>query len=251
MEKFEAFRPDEETIESWLDAFEARLLCHDINAVDRKRHWCQALVGEAGRNIIKKLPVRTQWDQIKRELTSVLGEANPRDLAFDNLLHYKAKNRGLGEIASDIITKASQATDDLEAQHRLGVKAFISAVPPHIGRQLRRKRLNTVRDALDEARFLQRAEDEESPPKQVMAVEQAAAAPPAFDPAKIMEDCIKQLKAQGMLREPKQPPERQAGARSRKIVCWCCGEEGHMLMQCPTVKRNRAARKSTPDSGNE
>ena len=24
--------------------------------------------------------------------------------------------------------------------------------------------------------------------------------------------------------------------------CWCCGEEGHFLRQCPTVKRNRAAR---------
>ena len=54
MEKFGPFRPDEETIEQWLDGFEARLLCHGITANDRKRHWCQALVGQAGRSIIKK-----------------------------------------------------------------------------------------------------------------------------------------------------------------------------------------------------
>ena len=28
MDKFEAFKPDKETIESWLDALEARLICN-------------------------------------------------------------------------------------------------------------------------------------------------------------------------------------------------------------------------------
>ena len=35
--------------------------------------------------------------------------------------------------------------------------------------------------------------------------------------------------------------ERPGNAVRGKFRCWCCGEEGHMLMQCPTVKRNRAA----------
>ena len=74
MEKFGPFRPDEETIEQWLDGFEARLLCHGITANDRKRHWCQALVGQAGRSIIKKLPVRATLDQVKAELCEVLGK---------------------------------------------------------------------------------------------------------------------------------------------------------------------------------
>ena len=58
MEKFEQFKPDEETIESWLDGFEARLLCHNIQSCEKKQNWCQTLVGEAGRSIIKKLPVQ-------------------------------------------------------------------------------------------------------------------------------------------------------------------------------------------------
>ena len=98
MDKFEPFKPDEETIESWLDALEARLLCHNIQPCDKKRQWCQALVGEAGRNIIKKVPLRATWDQIKQELIDVLGETNPKDRAFDKLLNYKAGDKGLGEM---------------------------------------------------------------------------------------------------------------------------------------------------------
>ena len=81
MEKFEQFKPDEETIESWLDGFEARLLCHNIQTGEKKRNWCQALVGEAGRSIIKKLPRAAIWDEVKRELCDVLGEADPKERA--------------------------------------------------------------------------------------------------------------------------------------------------------------------------
>ena len=35
--------------------------------------------------------------------------------------------------------------------------------------------------------------------------------------------------------------ERPGNAVRGKFRCWCCGEEGHFLMQCPTVRRNRAA----------
>ena len=125
MEKFGPFKPDEKTIESWLDAFEARLLCHNINACDRKRNWCQALVGEAGRSIIRRLPPRATWDEIKQELSNVLGERNPKDQAFDTLLNYKSSNKGLGELATEIIAKAVKATENTEVQNRLGLKAFI------------------------------------------------------------------------------------------------------------------------------
>ena len=89
MEKFEQFKPDEETIESWLDGFEARLLCHNIQTCEKKRNWCQALVGEAGRSIIKKLPRAATWDEVKRELYDVLGEADPKERAIEGLFQYK------------------------------------------------------------------------------------------------------------------------------------------------------------------
>ena len=138
MDKFGPFKPDEETIESWLDALEARLECNNITTNDKKRQWCQALVGEAGRNILKKLPPRTTWDQVKIELCQILGESNPKERAFDDLMSYKTGDKGLGEVAIDIMTKASLATDDIDAQHRLGLRAFLRAILDDLGKELRR-----------------------------------------------------------------------------------------------------------------
>ena len=53
-----------------------------------------------------------------------------------------------------------------------------------------------------------------------------------------MGECLKQLQAQANLASKN---ERLGNAVRGKFRCWCWGEEGHMLMQCPTVKRNRAA----------
>ena len=232
MEKFDAFKPDEETIESWLDAFEARLLCHNVLNNDKKRHWCQALVGEAGRSIIKKLPRGATWDQVKQELNEVLGESNPKDRAFDRLLSYKSAGKGLGEVATDIITIAARATDDVDAQNRLGLRAFLSAVPASIGRELKRKHLTTVKEALEEARFLQRVEEEDGSGKEkVLTVEK----PQYVSQKDLVKQCIEELKAQGLFQETKERP------RSQEFRCWSCGELGHTLRQCPVIEKNRAA----------
>ena len=129
------------------------------------------MLGEAGRNIIKKLPPKATWDQVKQELCEILGESNPKERAFDELLSYKPGDKGLGEIATDIMTKASRATDDLDGHRRLGLKAFLSAIPDNLGKELRRKHFFSVKEALEEARFLQRVEKEEGTSKEkVLAV---------------------------------------------------------------------------------
>ena len=66
-----------------------------------------------------------------------MGEVDPKGVAFEELVSYKPGEKGLGEIAADILTKASRATDDAEMQHKLGLKAFLKAVPEGIGRELR------------------------------------------------------------------------------------------------------------------
>ena len=249
MDKFERYRPDEETIESWLDAFEARLLCHNINATDKKRQWCQALVGEAGRNILKKVPIRATWEQVKRELTVVLGESNPKERAFDKLLHYKPGSKGLGEIATDIMTQASEATDDQDAQQRLGVRAFLSALPEDIGKELRRKHLHSVREVLEEARFLQRVREAEEPPKEKVLAVEVPAPSTTKNSTDVVAECIKQLQEKGLLGEKRERPNGR-----RTVKCWCCGKDGHTLMQCPTVTKNRAdfaSGSAPPSQGNE
>ena len=243
MDKFEPFRPDEETIETWVENFENRLLCHNISNNEKKRHWCQALVGEAGRNIIKKIPTDTEWNEIKEELIEILGEPNPKDQAFNQLMQYQAKGKGLGEMASDIITKAAQATDDRDMQNKLGLKAFLKALPTAIGKELRRKHLDTVKEALDEARFLERITEEENIGKnKVLALETLS---PDKIAEKAIEGCLKKLEEKGW------GPPGKTRPRTSKIKCWCCGQEGHTLRQCPVITKNKgealaAAGSTTP-----
>ena len=240
MEKFEQFKPDE-TIESWLDGFEARLLCHSIQTFEKMCNWCQALVGEAGRGIIKKLPHAATLDEVKRELCDVLGEADPKERAIEGLLQYKPKDKGLGEIAANIITKAARATDDVPMQAKLGLKAFLKAIPESIGREIRRKHFQSVREALQEARFLQTIQDNEDLEKgKVLTIAKEEEKPKEnrVDLEQVVGECLKQLQAQANLGGKSERPGNAVRGKSR---CWCCGEKGHFLMQSPTVKRNRAA----------
>ena len=198
-------------------------------------------MGEAGRSIIRKLPHTATWDEIQKELCDVLGEADPKDRAIEGLLQYKPRGKGLGEIAADIITKAGKATNDVDMQAQLGLKAFLKAVPESIGHELRWKHFQSVREALKEARFLQTIQDGEEPEKGKvlpLAKEEEKPVEKRVDLEQVVGECLKQLQGQSAMAGNN---ERPGKARKGKFRCWCCGKEGHMLMQCPTVKRNRAA----------
>ena len=149
----------------------------------------------------------------------------------------------MGEIAADIIAKAAIATDDVEMQTQLGLKAFLKSVPEGIGRELRRKHFKSVREALQESRFLQIVQDSEDLEKgKVFTVEKEPKEEPKMDIGQIVEACIKQFQAQ----TPENRKNEQPGkAKRRKYRCWCCGEESHFLMQCPTVKRNQATQQES------
>ena len=241
MEKYEKYNLDEETIEAWLKRFEIRLLCNNITAADRKLNWCKALVGEAGNSVIEKLPQAATWAEIKAELCSVLGDGEPKKRAFEILSRYKTKSKGLGEMATDIMAKAAIATNDADLQTQLGLKAFLQVVPRSIGRELRRRHFDSVREALEEARFLQSVEEDEDCDKGKVFTVEADDKPPVEEPKvdinQIVEACMKQMQA---LQISKEQSERPRSAR-RKLRCWCCGEEGHTLKECPVIKQNKAA----------
>ena len=241
MEKYKKYNPDEETIEAWLKGFKIRLLCNNITATDRKRNWCRVLVSEAGNSVIEKLPLAATWAEIKAELCSVLGEGDPKKRAFEILIRYKPKINGLGEMAADIMAKAAIATTDADLQMQLGLKAFLYAVPRSIGRELRCWHFDSVRDALEEARFLQSAEEEEDCGSgKIFTVEADNKTPPEepmVDIHQIIEACMKQMQA---LQHNKEQSERPRSGR-KKLRCWCCGEEGHTLRECPVITQNKAA----------
>ena len=241
MDKYDKYNPDEETIEAWLKGFEIWLLCHNISEADRKCNWCRSLVGEAGNSIIEKLPQAATWAEVKEELCSVLGEGNPKKRAFDVLSSYKPKGKGLGEIATDIIAKASLATSDADLQAQLGLKAFLQAVPRNIGRELRRRHFVSAKEALKEARFLQSVmeEDEDRESGEVFTgkKEVKPVKEPKVDLNRVVEACIRQLQT---LQACKKQSERPTYARKRRR-CWCCGQKGHLVRACPLVQQNKVS----------
>ena len=241
MDKYSKYNPDEETIEAWLKGFEIRLLCNNITAADRKRNWCRSLVGEAGNSIIEKLPQTATWAEVKEELCSVLGEGDPKKRAFEILSNYKPKGKGLGEMATDIMAKASLATSDADLQTQLGLKAFLQALPRNIGRELRRRHFESVKEALEEARFLQSVEEEENGESGKIFTVESEGKPPAEKPRvdiqQIVEACMKQMQAQ---QNRKEQSERPRPFR-RRLWCWCCGKEGHTLRECPIIQQNKTA----------
>ena len=108
---------------------------------------------------------------------------------------------------------------------------------------MRRKHFHSVREALKEARFLQTVQDEEELEKGKVlpiAKEEEKPVENRVDLEHVVGECLKQLQGQTTMAVKNERPGKAARGRFR---CWCCGEEGHMLMQCPTVKRNRAAQK--------
>ena len=243
MDKYNKYNPDEEAIEAWLKGFELRLLCHNISDADRKCNWCRSLVGEAGNSIIEKLPQAATWAEVKEELCSVLGEGNPKKRAFDVLQNYKPKGKGLGEMATDIMAKASLATSDADLQVQLGLKAFLQAVPRNIGRELCRRHFVSVKEALKEARFLQSVieEDEDRESGEVFKGKEEVkpVKEPKVDLNRVVEACIRKLQT---LQACKKQSERPGYARKRRR-CWCCGQKGHLVRACPLVQQNKAAYK--------
>ena len=106
---------------------------------------------------------------------------------------------------------------------------------------MRRKHFQSVREALLEAKFLQKVQDSEDLEKgKVLTVAKEDEKPKEnrIDLEQVVGECLKQLQAQDNLGSKNEQP---GNAVRGKFRCWCCGEEGHTMMQCPTVKRSRAA----------
>ena len=114
-------------------------------------------------------------------------------------------------------------------------------MPESIGRELRRKHFRSVREALAEARFPSLwEEDEDRDNGKVFTVEaetKPSVEEPKVDVNQIVEACMKQMQA---LQPNKGQSERPRSAW-RKLRCWCCGVEGHILRECPVIQQNKAA----------
>ena len=102
MEKVEQFDIGRDTIEDWLDGFQARLEALEICNERKKIRWCRAVIGSAGRGILRNIEAGRTWDQVKAELRRFLGEEDKRTAAWKKLRQCEAGGKSLGEVAAEI-----------------------------------------------------------------------------------------------------------------------------------------------------
>ena len=114
-----------------------------------------------GRRIIKGLPDGDEWRQAKAELRKYISEDNPMSAAWKRLRGYKAKGKCFGEIASEVKERAEEAADEEDVRERLAVEAFIGAIPWHFTHKIRIKRIDSLKEALEEAKLCRMLEEEE------------------------------------------------------------------------------------------
>ena len=214
MEKVEEYRVEVDNIEEWIDGFEARLEALNIRDNQKKIKWCKAVIGSVGRGILKNADPTLSWDEIKTELLRYLGEEDSRAAAWRRLKHYKAGEKSLGEMAGDILSYARAAATEEDVQQRLAVDAFLEVVPWEIAREIKKKKMQTLRQALEEAKFLLALQEEEKKKEE-------------------------QKQARVLAYEGQQPQMQRQQWRNipmrqtPKIRCWACKEEGHIVRECP------------------
>ena len=97
-----------------------------------------------------------------------------------------------------------------------------------------------MREALEEARFLEKALSTEEEKVPTVKVPEKA-----DNTGNIVNSCLKQMEARGW-----GPKNMERPPRRRRLVCWCCKKEGHGMWQCPVVAKNRSEDsppKTSPD----
>ena len=171
MEKVEEFRVTEDTIEDWIEGLEARLDALNIRDNGKKIKWCKAVIGTVGRGILKNVDPQYNWDQVKQELFRYFGEDDSKAAAWRKLKSYRAGTKTLGEIAGDLLGMARAAATEEDVQQRLAIDAFLDAIPWKVAKEVKRKKLDTLKKALEEAKFIMVMNEEEDRKKDLLVDE--------------------------------------------------------------------------------
>ena len=213
----------EEDIEEWIEVFGCRAACSKVKDDKSKIQWCRSVIGNVGRRILKGLPDGAQWRQAKVELRKYLGEDNPKSAAWKRLRGYKAKGKCFGEKASEVKELAEKAADEEDVCKRLAAEALLGPISWHLAHEIRVKRIDSLKEALEEAKLRQMLEGEEDSRKRVQAV---------------TEDLRPARQEEGQR-------TKEARKGRRGPLSWGCGEPGHVLKNCELWKEFRKGRQLT------
>ena len=169
------------------------------------------MIRSIGRRILKGLPERDGWAETNEELRRYLGEGDSCAAVWKKLRGYQARKKCFGEIASEVRELAVKVADEEDVRVRLGVKAFLGAIPLHFAKEIRMKKIENLEEALEEAKTRRAIEEEEGRKKKVHAAAEEG----------------------GVARQGQNmDPSRERRPRGDPIY-WGCGERGHTLRECP------------------
>ena len=192
--------------------FECRAACSKITNERTKIQWCRSVIGSVGRQILKGLSERDGWDEAQQELRRYVGEGDSRAAAWKKFRSHQAKGRCYGEIGSKVRELAVRTADEEDVREHLAFEAFLGAIPWPFAREIRMKKIKNLEEALVEARKRRAIEEEEEGGKKKI---HAAAAE---------REVVRQTQDVGPGKD-----RRSRGAP----VCLGCGEQGHILRECP------------------
>ena len=65
MEKIDEYKVEVDTIDDWLDEFDARLDAVNIRDNGKKIKWCKAVIGSVGRGVLKNVDPTFTWSQVR------------------------------------------------------------------------------------------------------------------------------------------------------------------------------------------
>ena len=233
MEKVGELDTDSQSVEDWLEIFEARADCLGIHQVKKKVKWCKSVIGGVGRKILKNLPQGATWEEAKQELRRFLGEEDPKVLAWRKIRRYQAEGKPMGEVASDVLELANLAAGVADVRQKLAVDAFLEAVPWKYSIELKKRKIDSVEDALTELKLLKRLEEEEEDHRSKTLVQQEV---------QYQASSTKTLE-----------PTRTSGfvPGRREVTCWACGKKGHIMRNCYTwaeFKKKKTTTTTTSDA---
>ena len=141
-----------------------------------------------------------------------MGEDNPKSATWKKLRGYKAKGKCFGEVASEVKELAEKAANEEDVRERLAMEVFLGAIPCHFAREIRVKWINSLKEALQEAKLHKEVTEDLRPARQ----------------------------------EAGQKAKENRKGR-REPVCWGCGETGHVLKNCKLWKEFKKGKQKSAE----
>ena len=283
MERIEAFRPGTESIDDWLEMFEARAEAMKVRVDREKISWTKSQIGKAGRRIVSGMGPGSGWEAVKNELRAHFTEETGQTAAWRQLRQFDGTGKTLGEIAAEITGLVRQAATEEAVQEKLAIDTFLEAIPWAHAKEMKKSKLPNMKEALERARYMAAVdrederrrgiaryglknvtveEERDESPDRIRVTQERDRRPggsgeemsrPQFGSQEARRRFGNQFRDDRMDRPQFGSQEARRGYRDRaerwnsqrrtSVICWSCDEPGHVSRNCPAFQEFLASRR--------